>query len=138
MTTIAYKDGVLVADTQVTEGNWTLGTVVKVRRIGRVLAGYAGGLSAGQRFLEWVAEGLAGDCPMEEGNEGFVIEPDGRITVWNSEYGIAMGHGKYYSCGSGRPFAVGAMAAGASAQEAVLIAATHDIYTNDKLTVLHL
>jgi ATP-dependent HslUV protease subunit HslV len=140
MTTIAFKDGILVADTQVTEGNWACGTAVKIHQVGRMLVGFSGCISAGQRFLTWVKEGLVGDSPADTESEAFVIEPCGRLTVWNGKHPISMTHvnGEYYATGSGKQFAIGAMSAGATAEEAVLHAAYQDVYTNDQLTVLTL
>jgi ATP-dependent protease HslVU (ClpYQ) peptidase subunit len=138
MTTIAYKDGVLVADTQATSGSWKRGTTVKIHRVGRLLVGFAGDLASCQRFLSWVKSGLEDDSPLEEGSEAFVIEPCGRLTSWQGAIGHVMNFGEFYSTGSGCSYAVGAMAAGATAEEAVLVAAKYDVYTNDKLTVLHL
>lgn len=139
MTTIAYRDGVLAADTQATDGHGcTNGRVIKVERRGPFLAASAGQACFARRFLDWFRSGMPGDP--EIGNaecnaDGMIFMPDGRIIEF-SPFGSKTVHAEFYSTGSGMDYALGAMAMGATAEEAVRVAARFDNSTGGEITVL--
>jgi ATP-dependent protease HslVU (ClpYQ) peptidase subunit len=72
--------------------------------------------------LDWKAEMIGitheGQVWHYSGNRSFELRPD-----------------VPYAVGSGSPYALGAMAVGATAEEAVLAASRLDLYTNDVLQV---
>lgn len=138
MTTIAFKDGVLAADTLLTADGIVAGHAAKIWRHGMLLLGGAGSTIWTEKFRTWVDGGLQGDQPMtkDEGN-WFVIEPTGRTVVWCDD-GPFIERCPYWALGSGMNIALGAMAAGASAERAVEIACEWDTSSGPPLTVLRL
>lgn len=143
MTTIAYKDGVLAADSLATRNGAREGLSVKILRRGPLLAGATGSADFAKAFRDWFARGCKGDCPPmgdpdKNWGEGFIIMPDERLVVfgpaatWESG-GLHDGTGAW---GSGGEFARGAMAAGATAEEAVAAACRFDIHSGGQIITL--
>lgn len=143
MTTIAFKDGILAADSLITEGNERVGFITKIGRLEcGVLYGAAGRLSTAQKFMAWVETGMDGDPPDftdkdgDQNGKGFVII-DSEII----EFGA---HGAVdkiplvtsYSIGSGAAYARGAMEAGLSAEEAVKVACEIDVFSGGPVQTL--
>lgn len=140
MTTIAYKDGVLAADSLATWGDNRDGYVTKIRRRGNVLAAVSGSIAHGQAFLDWFVLGMKGDPPpmggSDDGNaHGFLITPDDWLCMWGPR-GWERSRGPTMTAGSGGEFAKGAMSAGCSAPDAVAIAIQHDTKSGGPITVL--
>lgn len=142
MTSIAYKDGELAADTLCVNGHTRTGYT---RKIGRgptgELVGSSGTTTFSRRFVEWIESGRQGDCPTPiDDNEGvrefgFVVLTDGTIEQHEPE-GVTFLKADMFGCGSGRQVVLGAMAAGASAYKAVEIAIALDCYSGGEITVL--
>lgn len=143
MTTIAYDGTILAADTMIASGDiplpkpvsklWTLS--INGRKV--VVAG------AGNPNVLMLLAGLYGqNAEKIRKHHALVPAPalpsdmSGSIIVLDSKTGRAyyIGEdacavditGEQWACGSGRRFALGAMAAGASARKAVLIASKYD------------
>lgn len=138
MTTIAYRDGVIAADTLATAGGTRVGTIRKVGKIGPLLFGAAGALSDCQRFMDWIARGMKGEQPKlgdgDNGAEGFIVYGDS-VLCFNGEK-VDRIEARRYACGSGWKMALAAMEAGASAREAVEIACRLDAGSGGEITVL--
>lgn len=141
MTTIAYRDGVLAADTSMTVSGVMVGRMVKiVRRADGDMAGGAGDAAMVGTFNEWFLAGESGTRPeLKEGDNWIdrsvifrrsgaidIFEPRGRFTCT----------APYYAVGSGKEAALGAMFAGADAETAVRAAMEHDPHTKGDVTVL--
>lgn len=126
MTTIAVDGKSVAGDGMVTSGTTVCNTdFCKVHRLsdGRI-AGIAGSAFNVIPFVEWLENG--GDCPeLSEGFDALVLHPDGKCWAYN-EKGRFIPEPAPTAVGSGREIAIGAMLAGASAREAVAIAATRD------------
>lgn len=141
MTTIAYRDGILAADTGETAGNSRLGRAVKiVRRADGALAAAAGNAVYAYAFKEWFRRGGEGQPPeaKSENNtfdRGVIFHADGRIEVFEPG-GKFFTAAPYYALGSGRPEALGAMFAGASAIQAIKAAMVHDSDTFGDIAAL--
>lgn len=142
MTTIAYRDGVLAADTLITAGNSRDGFCTKIAKRGAVLAAAAGSLPLACGFLAWFDCGLpAGREPKMQGAEkddyaiGKIFTPTGIILTF-SDCGWSLRRAPFYSFGSGADYAVGAMARGASAAEAVAVAIQFDVGTGGEIETL--
>lgn len=142
MTTIAYKDGVLAADTLITCGDHRDGYTEKVKRIGGVLLAAAGSAIQADRFFEWAQRGFhpadrPSDIPEDEKCNWLRVESDGSLSVWaNGSSWKTKPMDGMYALGSGSEYALGAMAAGASPEEAVRIAMKFDTKTGGDITVV--
>jgi ATP-dependent protease HslVU (ClpYQ) peptidase subunit len=144
MTTIAYRDGVLAADTQVTCGGTVDGWTRKAFRKGRLLYAVSGGTGLANAFRSWVEGGMIGEAPSLKGADddkdsahGFLF-PGGNRVVWRYNDVWTSHKAPFFAAGSGSEIALGAMLAGATAEQAVRAAAERDTSTGGEITVLHL
>jgi hypothetical protein len=143
MTTIAYRFPFLAADTLVTCQTHRDGHVVKIRKRGPYLASASGGLAASLRFLDWFATGLligkepsmAGPDEDKYGACGHLFTPCGLIMNF-SYSGWTLRCAPFYAAGSGSDYAYGAMAMGASAEEAVRAALQFETASGGEITLL--
>lgn len=128
MTTIAYKDGVVVADRLASRSGWAWAEVDKIVQKGSWTLTGVGDLAtvcAFQRNFSLALDDLDAFLPAEEettllafgGGSIFALEKGGRLEIDPN---------KFYAWGSGFPVALGAMHAGATALQAVRIAALVD------------
>jgi ATP-dependent protease HslVU (ClpYQ) peptidase subunit len=127
MTTIAWDGKTLAGDKQTTMGNTPVLTT-KVFSLGGVLIGACGNTCDCQAFVKWAKEG-SDDRPDFTDFTGMVIHPDGTINLYDEEPNITTFSRDKWAIGSGARFALGAMAHGATAAEAVEIASQLDVYT---------
>ena len=141
MTTIAYREGMIASDSQVTSGNVFDCTSEKIARNERGdIAGASGCLVFSQAFLDWFQGGEKGElpkCPDEA--EAFIVRnaaPE-RVECFDNR-GQCVVSAPYYAVGSGKRVALGAMAFGADAIQAVNCAIKHDIYTGGTVDTLKL
>jgi 20S proteasome alpha/beta subunit len=136
MTTIAYRDGVIAGDSMITEQGMVVGTMTKVGKKGPILFGCAGDAAFAKAFLDWIHSGMKGDCPTttREDTQG-IIAFDGHILSFMS-HGVDRMKADYYAVGSGQRAALGAMAAGAGAEQAVRAVCQFDCYSGGEITVL--
>lgn len=143
MTTFAYRKGILVADTCVTSQGIRVGSTVKITKRGRLLAAAAGNASICRTFCDWVQGGLKGEGPqmlIPDGKDGFcawgyLFMPDGLCLSFEPS-GVNHMRAEFITEGSGSLIAFGAMAYGASAEEAVLIACQYDGASQTPITIL--
>lgn len=131
MTTIAYRDGILAGDTLRTSNGMRDGFTRKVHKIGRLLIAACGTAALCAEFRSWVVAGLNGPSPFndkkgDEGGNGLVIMPDGLAVIWGSSGPWALKQVPFVAMGSGEQVAMGAMAMGASAEQAVAAAMSLD------------
>ncbi len=140
MTTIAYRNGVLAADTSLSTGGCMNGRVAKIAARGGDLAGVAGSAAFGAAFLKWFSNGEEGDPPQGEAHDdsfdrGVVFRESGVVEVYEplGRFDVEC---DYYAFGSGRSEALGAMFAGADAETAVRAAIQHDANTAGEVMVL--
>ena len=141
MTTIAYRDGVMAADTLCTVNNAIEGRVVKIARRGPIMAGAAGSAPMCRAFLDWFKAGMKGDPPATQhpvssdwNYWGLIVTPDHILSLMGS--GWMTVSAPYHAMGSGAEYALGAMAAGATAVQAVEAAIRHDTRSGGDITVL--
>lgn len=142
MTIIAWRDGIVAADSLATSDDVvTSRKFKKIRRMadGRVAAMMGAAVGA-QEILRWIEGGEVGEQPRFEGEKSatvVVIGPEG-LTSYD-EYGKELiSEAPYRAFGCGRDLALGAMAAGATAEEAVRAACEHSVYCGGEITVLTL
>lgn len=136
MTTVAYSNGMIAADTLVTVNSVRTGFMTKIAKNSDVLAGFSGEGVFGQAFLKCVTEG--GELPkVPEGSVGFTVDKAGAVTSYE-ENGSCMVQANCFAIGSGREMALAAMAAGADPQKAVEIAIDLDVYSGGSIDVLRI
>jgi ATP-dependent protease HslVU (ClpYQ) peptidase subunit len=117
--------------------------VVLPERMTKVIMGSKGHLAgiAGQvdmqcdQFMSWVRGGCVDDPVYPKNDSYFIlITPSGILQELGKGESIQrIKHWGYYAWGTGRNFAIGAMAQGATAQEAVEIAIKFDPFSGGKI-----
>lgn len=123
MTTIAYREGVLAADSQVNSGNGARSGIF--RKIGMThdgwLWGFSGSLHRQADCVAWAEASRDGKPPEWDGDDGvfILVSPAGAVKEWWGKGWIAWEVQPYHAWGSGERIALGAMHAGATAQAAV-------------------
>jgi ATP-dependent protease HslVU (ClpYQ) peptidase subunit len=121
-------------------GSHREGYGVKIAKRGPVLAGASGNYVFALKFLDWFRDGLPLLAPRmaKDANNyatGVLFLPDDRILSFNDDGWTAVGT-RFYAIGSGCEYAYGAMAMGATAEEAVRAAMRFDIYTGGEIQVM--
>lgn len=134
MTVIAYRDGLMAADTRIIhpDSGITRGTKLFRKRIGRRdhILGFAGSLSGAALYLDWYGSGK----PMPDALRHLPVEDYFSVLILIGKQlyeGDCMCRpveveSKFHAIGSGAQAALGAMHRGASALEAANIACKID------------
>jgi 20S proteasome alpha/beta subunit len=133
MTTIAYRDGVMAADSAMWQGDLLLGTVQKIYRLdeGHRLAGFAGDLAVCQRLIDLLR---ANPKPPYEaikscGDGGSVLMVDHSGCMWAVDTdtgGFCEMQAPFVAIGSGAMLAMGRMDGGGTARDAIETACKFD------------
>lgn len=138
MTTIAYRAGVLAADSRVTSGD----TVVtdshrKLHRLrdGRIL-GWAGSVEDAERLVHALRKKK--DMPSLGNISALMVQPDGTVWLYEGNLWVKQARQAYYAEGSGSGYALAAMDAGATAKRAVQIAIKRDPSSGGRANTLRL
>lgn len=136
MTTIAYRDGILAVDRQMSHGHYVRATDMKLHLIKSSYSidyafAFAGTITMGLAFVEWVKEGMVkGEFPIADVDKKAAFHsllvqrvagsqsPPVRY-FGNDLIGMSEDEVPYTAQGAGDEFALGAMYHGASAVEAV-------------------
>ena len=137
MTVIAYRDGIMAADSQVTDtgADMVYGEIDKIVSINGWMAGAAQSVIHTQQFFRWLRGSKTE--PDWESLHGLVVRPDGRVFEFDhakTPFEMRYQHG--VAIGSGNRFAVAAMMAGADAVRAVEIAIALDSGCGGPITTL--
>jgi ATP-dependent protease HslVU (ClpYQ) peptidase subunit len=142
VTTICYRDGILAADSLITMGDTKVhGHMRKISRVHGFMIGLSGGAADCSEFLMWCkAGGDNTDHPPPKGTySALVVDEKGKVLeIENGKYLPKFSKAKFHAIGSGGPYALAAMYAGASATEAVKIAAKIDTATGLPVKTLKL
>lgn len=141
MSVIAWDGVTLAADTQSSNQN-LFRRVTKIWRHEDMLIAGAGAATTIQAIRNWVLGGCEPkDWPSDyitkdDNTAVWIINKSGRIAVFEgTPYPIPF-EDKIFADGSGRDFALGAMAMGAGAHEAVTVACKYDIYCGGHIDTL--
>jgi len=138
LTTIAYKDGVIAADSCATdEGSETAGAVKTqceklFRKIvdGRnVIIATAGETAPGLTFVQWYGSGKKRPSRLADADFTVLVLDDGVLYESGPWCVLEKVMAPFYAIGSGRKCALAAMACGKTALEAVEVASLFDPYT---------
>lgn len=140
MTAIAYRDGILAADSLITQDGNRCGFAKKIAQgPSGLLGATAGSLGDNALFLSWVEKDCEGDSPPFGDNfDALIVFPD-RRTVYVARTGVFCEFdAPFCALGSGSAVCLGAMEAGAGAQQAVEAAVKHEIGCGGPVEVLRL
>lgn len=143
MSVVAYKDGVLAADSRAYGGSWQASPGQKAK-IHQLADGTRVGITSSvigmpDRVLAWLR---GGGVPSDFGAGDMdcrvlMVKPNGDVYLGSgSPYLTGPIRCASYAIGSGCDFAMGAMAAGATAEEAVRIACRLDPNCGEPVMVL--
>ena len=154
MTVIAWKDGVLASDGVVNYNGVRIGEVSKIIKPlnkykgSEYLLALSGDLNAVNNFATWILNDNRGALPTilsamdgrsaEVGFDCIIVAKDyPGVCFWYDIYCVEQRiKSEIAAIGGGSEFAIGAMAAGASAEEAVKIACEHNIYCGGEIQTL--
>ncbi len=139
MTTIAYKDRIMAADSGCFNGGLYEGEVDKISILPDAgVIGCCGEYGAILKVIEWLT---AGGKPREKPRlsrdsefTGLLVRPNGEVVHYQLGLRPLRLTADFHAIGSGRQIAVGAMAAGASAEQAVRIACHYDQISMEPVT----
>lgn len=142
MTTVAFRAGQLAADTLIAYNSITNGSRQKIAQCGRFAVALAGPAWLRQPLETWCSLG----CPEDDvpdvliNNQNsfasLIVDTEtGELFEFDNGFRIPI-HADYTAIGSGAMLALGAMAHGADAEEAVIAAARHDKNTGGPVTSL--
>ena len=127
----------MAADSQATGDHHS--RVHKIHRMpDGTLIGGCGVWRACHAAIEWLRSGQEGKPPKMAGAWLLVVTPKGRVYYAEEQWPPFPVDSKFGATGSGSQLAVGAMEAGATALEAVKIAAKHDGATSGPFHTLKL
>jgi ATP-dependent protease HslVU (ClpYQ) peptidase subunit len=141
VTTIAFRDGIIAADSRETWDDSSYNTCEKlfVKRVGRrdVVIGTAGGSFSGMVFVDWYGSG----APVPEMLATLDLEEDFCVLVIDRGDAYVANHlcrlvktvDRFVAIGSGRQAALAAMHCGKSAKDAVEVAKKVDPYTGGRV-----
>lgn len=148
MTTIAYKAGIIAADSRETyttdAGGSTVNRCEKLfrKKVGKrdVIIGTAGGSYASMIFVDWYGSGkpppeVLLDLDLEEDFDVLILD-HGKVFTCNHLCRPVEVIDPFCAVGSGRKAALAAMHCGRSAREAVRIACLIDPYSALPLTTM--
>lgn len=124
MTTIVWDGKTLAADRQVNDGLsfdcYT--TKIAVSKNRSLAGGMSGAFTSVTKFLKWVEAGAKGEFSFSNNDEGLLIHGTGKMELVTPHGRREIEDVEFYAIGAGREYAIGAMAAGATAEQAVTIA----------------
>lgn len=137
MTTIVFRDGVMASDGRVTSGPWI--SSEHGQKLFRLPDNAIVGFSAEDQgkvmqWLGWYSENQPTGHTIDI--YALVAHPDGRLLYYSGTNAVDTSHQPFDAIGSGWPVARAALLAGATAQEAVRIAAQVDSSTGPIVTTL--
>jgi ATP-dependent HslUV protease subunit HslV len=141
MTIIAWRDGVIAADTGHWQGPIDVGPVQKLKRLADgTIYGCAGDCSDIREFEEWADMGFptVEKPPKFEDFAAVLMKPDG--TVWQTD-GLRPPYampGEFGAVGIAERFALGCLAMGASPEQAVAKAIQYCAYCSGEVVVVSL
>lgn len=147
LTTIAYRQGVLAADTRGTDDSYHPGIYrcEKLFRAGGDVIATAGDDTTGMLFVDWYGSRALGKRPkppsrLVDGEADFccLVMTEVGLFWYDKWCRPNKVLDEFYAIGSGAAYAMGAMAHGAGALEAVQTAARWDPYTGGEVETMML
>lgn len=145
MTCIAYRFGIIAADTQLTCGDWSKGRVHKLRPMpGGGVYACAGESGATLRMQRWIDRGMPkrGRPRIKDEIEidVLMVRPDGSVWMLDDSLVFEPRADEFIAIGSGAQYALGAMKRDkrCSARSAIVVAAEFDSNTSAPVDVVRI
>lgn len=144
MTTIAYRNGVMAADSRAySGGRMPIGQKAKIRRLADgTLIGVSTTLTGrAERIMAWFEAGADPSAAPAGDSKHYllVVRPNGEVFYANDTYELSGPlSGEFFAVGSGEEYALGAMAMGAGPERAVGIACGLDVWSEPPIIALTL
>lgn len=139
MTTIAFDEYGVAADTASYEGTVFAGAVTKLHLLNDCILAWAGDTSEMQPMFDWYKAGAEPCCsPKNRERDGILLAftPGGVFEYEYSSPTPQKAGFTRYAYGSGRSFAIGALFAGANAPQSVQAAIYFDAFTGGEVRYL--
>ena len=138
MTTIAYRNGVMAADSFETWENDIIHACArKLHKFGHTIIGIAGDIEAGTEAAIWYAD-QSKEKPTYDSEDDFellILNPTGLFSMGRRLVPL-MVRTPYCAIGTGAAIATGALFAGADAATAVKAASKHDPFTGGRVVTM--
>lgn len=154
MTTITYRAGVMCSDSQATRGDFIDNkSTTKIYEVGGSLIGISGNAISAKKFVDWFAEMMEHSTAqeafpyvkvtlpekmVEEDFHALVVYPDQTAYEFFGCDNVMECAEDYAAVGSGMLYALCAMDAGATAEEAVNVAIKRDVFSGGDVQVFNL
>jgi hypothetical protein len=142
VTAIAYRGGIMAADSAVRSSGTLLGTVKKIVRSPDGALGASSGCAyMGGAFDDWMRGNRKGPLELKGDTEKFsalVVLPDGTVVKYDSNGYPDRTSNEFHVGGSGWELMLGAMEMGATAERAVAVAIKYDGHCGGPIQVEHL
>ena len=132
MSVIAWDGKSIVADKMMTEGDFH-SVATKLYKLDHgVIVGFAGDLAQGLMLMDWYTGGQKkDDFPKFQATDEWtrlIVVKEKRLFIYDKLPVPIPIRDEYHAFGCGRDYAIGAMAMGATAREAVEITCKHSVY----------
>ena len=125
MTTIVCNREIMAADSRRTSGSFAYLSTPKITRVGNDLVGTCGSAADGEKFIEWYRDQTK-KKPKLKDFQAIVLTGEGAIfEVWEDLTFLEVIE-PFFAVGSGREFAMGAMAMKDNPRKAIEIACKYD------------
>ncbi len=143
MTTIAYRDGIMAADSRAYSGDKNpFGSKTKIHRLpdGSLFGASSSKVGVVDKLRRLTVEhGVSATFPTVVEGQALLVKPNGDVFLFNEQDGFSGPiRTTFCAIGSGEQYAMGAFHMGADAARAVSIACECDVWTGGEITVLAL
>lgn len=144
MSVVIYSKGAMVADSRAWSGtSHPAGDKRKIHRLndGSIIGITSNVVGAPEELVRWINEGEDKEAwaPANPSWSAIRVKPDGSVWLYDDAY-FATGplEGEFFTIGSGRKYALGALHAGADIFQAGFVAIACDPFCGGKLRYLSL
>lgn len=138
MTTICYRAPHIAGDSLAWEENTCVGTMQKCGQMADgSLWGFAGSVGALSRVRLWLDYPMGDPPELDEHTTIMIVQRSGLVRIWEKEGWVDL-EAPFHAAGTGSDIARGAMAFGATAEQAVKIACDFDAFTGGAVGVFTL
>jgi len=137
MTTIAFKNGILAADTLISSDT-VVGEMTKIATCDDFMGGGCGNVVDVSKLLDWIEEGADPQAlpKFSDSFRGMLIDKKYKMRYVYSEGISRPVNAPFFAVGSGQDVAKGALTAGATAEEAVQAAIHMDLCSGGQVETL--